>query len=40
MKRDFTYIDDVIEGVVRVIAHVPGSTVPTPVKVYFVLGWI
>lgn len=23
MKRDFTYIDDIIEGVVRVLAHIP-----------------
>lgn len=25
MKRDFTYIDDIIEGVVRVIEKIPGS---------------
>jgi len=23
MKRDFTYIDDIVEGVVRVIKHIP-----------------
>lgn len=26
MKRDFTYIDDVIEGIVRVLSHVPSPT--------------
>ena len=25
MQRDFTYIDDIVEGVVRVLARVPGS---------------
>lgn len=25
MKRDFTYIDDIIEGIVRVIDHIPSS---------------
>ncbi|MDD2733744.1 MAG: NAD-dependent epimerase [Desulfuromonadaceae bacterium] len=24
MRRDFTYIDDIIEGVVRIMAHIPG----------------
>ncbi|NEO86593.1 MAG: NAD-dependent epimerase [Spirulina sp. SIO3F2] len=36
MKRDFTYVDDVIEGVVRVLAHLPapqGSS-QAPHKVY------
>jgi UDP-glucuronate 4-epimerase len=28
MKRDFTYVDDIIEGVVRTIWHTPTSTVP------------
>ncbi len=28
MRRDFTYIDDVIEGVVRVINHIPTGSVP------------
>jgi UDP-glucuronate 4-epimerase len=27
MQRDFTYIDDIIEGIVRVMAHIP---VPNP----------
>ena len=26
MERDFTYIDDIVEGVVRVLRRVPGST--------------
>ncbi|MBD2234029.1 NAD-dependent epimerase [Phormidium tenue] len=26
MKRDFTYIDDVVEGVVRVMTHIPTSS--------------
>ena len=44
MKRDFTYIDDVIEGVVRVINHPPqimpgdnnstATTPQTPYKIY------
>jgi UDP-glucuronate 4-epimerase len=25
MQRDFTYIDDIVEGIVRVLARVPGS---------------
>jgi len=29
MKRDFTYIDDVIEGIIRVIAHPPSSLTAT-----------
>lgn len=40
MKRDFTYIDDVVEGVVRVMTHIPtASTDPSsdsqaPYKIY------
>ncbi|HEY9618160.1 MAG TPA: NAD-dependent epimerase [Microcoleaceae cyanobacterium] len=40
MKRDFTYVDDVIEGIVRVLSHVPSVNsnpdVPTsaPYKLY------
>ncbi|WP_416349254.1 NAD-dependent epimerase/dehydratase family protein [Leptolyngbya sp. CCNP1308] len=40
MKRDFTYIDDVVEGVVRVMTHIPtSSTDPNsdsqaPYKIY------
>lgn len=36
MKRDFTYIDDVIEGVVRVMHHAPspGTESTAPYKLY------
>lgn len=40
MKRDFTYVDDVIEGIVRVLSHVPSANhnpeLPTaaPYKLY------
>ncbi|MEM7795856.1 MAG: NAD-dependent epimerase [Cyanobacteria bacterium P01_C01_bin.118] len=40
MKRDFTYIDDVVEGVVRVMRHVPkpitddGFNTTAPYKLY------
>jgi len=27
MQRDFTYIDDIVEGVVRVLDHVAGGNV-------------
>jgi UDP-glucuronate 4-epimerase len=30
MRRDFTYIDDVVEGVVRVLARPPGAGMVTP----------
>ena len=30
MRRDFTYIDDIVEGVVRVLDHIPASTVVGP----------
>jgi UDP-glucuronate 4-epimerase len=32
-KRDFTYIDDIVEGVVRVMAR-PPKAAPTPYKLY------
>jgi UDP-glucuronate 4-epimerase len=32
MRRDFTYIDDIVEGVVRVLDHPPAAT--PPYKVY------
>jgi UDP-glucuronate 4-epimerase len=32
MRRDFTYIDDIVEGVVRVLDHAPSAT--PPYKVY------
>jgi len=28
MKRDFTYIDDIVEGVLRVLEHIPGPEAP------------
>ncbi|QUS59966.1 NAD-dependent epimerase [Synechocystis sp. PCC 7338] len=34
MRRDFTYIDDVIEGLVRVLGHVPGAEAMTPYRLY------
>ncbi|WP_416674870.1 NAD-dependent epimerase [Egbenema bharatensis] len=40
MKRDFTYVDDVIEGVVRVLYHLPqtealgDAIAPVPYKLY------
>ena len=38
MQRDFTYIDDIIEGIVRVMRHIPksGATADTsaPYKLY------
>lgn len=30
MKRDFTYIDDVVEGIVRVMTHIPQSLADVP----------
>lgn len=35
MKRDFTYIDDIVEGIVRVVAKKPqGSNNQAPYKIY------
>lgn len=36
MKRDFTYIDDIVEGVLRVLHHVPDRPAPglPPCRVY------
>jgi UDP-glucuronate 4-epimerase len=34
MRRDFTYIDDVIEGLVRVLGHVPTSGSGAPYRLY------
>ncbi|MGH8712745.1 MAG: NAD-dependent epimerase/dehydratase family protein [Casimicrobiaceae bacterium] len=36
MRRDFTYVDDIVEGVVRVLARPPGaeSTDATPYAIY------
>lgn len=30
MRRDFTYVDDIVEGVVRVLDAIPQGTSPTP----------
>lgn len=32
MKRDFTYIDDIIDGIIRVINHIPISSHENPLK--------
>ncbi|MBF0162284.1 MAG: NAD-dependent epimerase [Magnetococcales bacterium] len=37
-QRDFTYVDDIIEGVVRVLAHVPGRTAGGPPCQLFNIG--
>jgi UDP-glucuronate 4-epimerase len=34
MRRDFTYIDDIVEGVVRTLDHVPASGRPDDPKAY------
>ena len=34
MIRDFTYVDDIVEGTIRVIDSVPEQTLPVPFKVY------
>jgi UDP-glucuronate 4-epimerase len=34
MRRDFTYIDDVVDGVLRVIARPPADTGPPPYRLY------
>jgi UDP-glucuronate 4-epimerase len=34
MRRDFTYIDDVIEGLVRVLGHVPCAGSVAPHRLY------
>ena len=40
MQRDFTYVDDIVEGVVRVLARVPspidvaGSSSRAPYRIY------
>jgi UDP-glucuronate 4-epimerase len=33
MYRDFTYIDDIIKGIIQVMDHIPGNT-ETPYKIY------
>jgi len=34
MKRDFTFIDDIVEGIVRVINRVPGGDGAVPAAIY------
>lgn len=39
MRRDFTYIDDIVEGIIRVVSKIPQSnstaeTKPAPYKIY------
>lgn len=36
MKRDFTFVEDIVDGVIRVCGHVPGGTEedPAPFKLY------
>lgn len=31
LSRDFTYIDDIVEGIVRVLGHVPEGDIPTDI---------
>ena len=34
MRRDFTYVDDIVQGVVRVLEHPPSPTTGAPVAIY------
>ena len=38
LSRDFTYIDDIIEGIVRVIRHIPDENNPHPYYQLFNIG--
>ena len=38
MKRDFTYIDDIVEGIVRVMSGAPSGTFGPPYAVYNIGG--
>ena len=38
LSRDFTYIDDIIEGIARVIDHIPDGNVPHPYYQLFNIG--
>ena len=38
LSRDFTYIADIIEGVVRIINHIPDETAPQPYYQLFNIG--
>ncbi|GHV73361.1 NAD-dependent epimerase [Spirochaetia bacterium] len=33
MRRDFTYIDDIVEGVIKAVGHIP-SPAPVPCRIY------
>ena len=32
MKRDFTYVDDIVSGVIKIVSHIP--TTEVPFKIY------
>eukprot|EP00928_Gymnodinium_smaydae_P057059 TRINITY_DN40331_c0_g1_i1.p1 TRINITY_DN40331_c0_g1~~TRINITY_DN40331_c0_g1_i1.p1 ORF type:complete len:421 (+),score=87.66 TRINITY_DN40331_c0_g1_i1:142-1404(+) len=34
LERDFTYIDDIVDGCVRAVDHIGASVKPAPIKVY------
>jgi len=34
MKRDFTYIDDVVDGIIRLFAHIPTARNAVPFRLY------
>lgn len=38
MQRDFTYIDDIVEGVLRVMTHIPADTDQKPPYALFNIG--
>ena len=38
LSRDFTYIDDIIEGIVNVVSHIPDETYPHPYYQLFNIG--
>lgn len=38
MKRDFTFIDDIVDGVVAAVAHVPAATAHAPAHKLYNLG--
>ncbi len=38
MQRDFTYIDDIVEGVLRVMTHIPADTGQKPPYALFNIG--
>ncbi len=38
MKRDFTYIDDIVDGVMRALDHIPSATADDPPHAIYNLG--